>query len=130
MEKILVILRGCPNSGKSSFAKLLGKAICCADDWYTRKGVYNWNAKYLKNAHDWCQCKCKRFMQKDVSPIIIANTNITENLMQPYINMAEEFNYITYFIVIENRHNGVNIHNVPLETIEKMKNRLINSIKL
>jgi predicted kinase len=130
MEKVLVVLRGSPNSGKSSFAKLLGRAICCADDWYIHKDNYKWDAKYLKNAHDWCQRKCERFMQKDVSPIIIANTNITENLMQPYISMAEEFGYVTYFIVIENRHGNKNSHNVPDETIEKMKSRLINSIKL
>jgi len=130
MKKILVILRGAPSAGKSSFAELLGKAICSADDWYTRKGVYNWDVRYLNEAHIWCERKCWRFMQKDVSPIIIANTNVTERIMRPYIDMAKEFGYIVYFVVLENRHGNKNSHNVPEETIEKMKNRLMNSIKL
>jgi predicted kinase len=109
---------------------LLGKAICCADDWYMRNNIYNWNAKYLNDAHNWCQRKCRRFMQKDISPIIIANTNITERIMRPYVDMAEDFGYITYFIVIENRHGNKNSHGVPEETIEKMKERLMNNIKL
>ena len=130
MEKVLIIIRGVPNSGKSSFAKLLGRAICTADDWFIHKGVYNWDVKYLHEAHDWCERKCWRFMKKDVSPIIIANTNVTERIMRPYISMAENFGYIIYFIVLENRHGNKNSHGVPDETIEKMKKRLISSIQL
>jgi predicted kinase len=130
MEKTLIILRGAPGSGKNSFAELLGRAICCADDWHTHKGKYNWLPQNVGTAHTWCQRKCWRFMQKDISPIIIANTNTTEKEIETYIEYAKCFGYKIFSVVIENRHNGTNIHNVPVETIEKMKNRLINSIKL
>jgi len=43
--------------------------------------------------------------------------------MKPYYKMAEEFGYTVFSIIVENRHGGVNVHNVPAETIEKMKNR-------
>jgi predicted kinase len=130
MKKVLIIVRGLPNSGKSTFAKLLGKAICTADDWYTRKGIYAWDYRYIGEAHEWCERKCRRFMQKGISPIIITNTNVTERIMRPYVDMAEDFSYITYFIVVENRHGNKNSHGVPEETIVKMKERLINNIKL
>ena len=69
-------------------------------------------------------------MQKDISPVIIANTNTTEKEIEVYVEYAKCFNYRVFSVVIENRHNGVNVHNVPAETQEKMKKRLINSIKL
>jgi hypothetical protein len=69
-------------------------------------------------------------MQKDISPIIIANTNTTEKDIEIYVEYAKCFGYKIFSVIVENRHNGVNTHDVPIETIEKMKNRLMNSIKL
>jgi hypothetical protein len=43
--------------------------------------------------------------------------------MQPYLDLAEKHGYKVYCLVVENRHGGVNEHNVPEETLEKMKNR-------
>jgi uridine kinase len=40
MKKELIIVRGISGSGKSTFAYMLGKAVCTADDWYMRNGVY------------------------------------------------------------------------------------------
>jgi len=47
MEKNLVIVRGLPGAGKSSFAKLLGSAICTADDYFIKNGKYNWTASKI-----------------------------------------------------------------------------------
>jgi hypothetical protein len=37
--------------------------------------------------------------------------------------MAETYGYMVFSIVVENRHNGVNVHNVPDETMIAMKER-------
>ena len=80
MEKILIILRGLPSSGKSSFALLLNtKAICCADDYFIHKGKYLWKPQKISKAHEWCQRKCKRFMEVGAERIVISNTNTTAN---------------------------------------------------
>jgi predicted kinase len=131
MEKILYILRACPGAGKSTFAKTLGtKAICTADDYMMHDGKYNWSYDNAYKAHKWCQRKCMKFMRANAERIVIANTNTTEKDMLPYSTMAELFGYKVFYIVIENRHNGVNEHNVPKETLENMKNRLMQNIKL
>jgi hypothetical protein len=43
--------------------------------------------------------------------------------MKPYFDLAEKHGYRVYSLIVENRHNGVNDHNVPIEVIDKMKNR-------
>lgn len=131
MEKILILLRGLPGSGKNTFAEMLNtKAICCADDYVTRKGVYNWKPETSGISHEWCQRKCRRFMKAQVERIVIANSSTTTRELRPYYDLATQFGYKTFSIVIENRHCGVNVHNVPEETLDKMKNRLMNNIEL
>jgi predicted kinase len=131
MEKILIILRGLPGSGKSSFAELLGtKAICCADDYVTRNGVYNWKPETIGASHDWCQRKCRRFMKKQAERIVVANTSTSARELKPYMDLARQFGYKVFSVVVENRHGGVNVHNVPDATLEKMKERLITNIEL
>lgn len=124
MKKVLILTRGLPGSGKSSFANLLGtKAICTADDYVTRNGVYDWKPETVATSHDWCQRKCKRFMKANVERIVVANTNTTEREMRPYYDLARQFGYAVFSVIIENRHGGKNIHDVPEQTLEKMANR-------
>lgn len=128
MEKVLFIVRGVPGSGKSSVAELLGKAICCADDYYMHDGEYKWNPDDIGTAHAWCQRKCRRFMKKQIGRIIVANTSTSERELKPYMDLARQFGYKVFSIIVENRHGGVNVHNVPEAVLDKMVNRF--SIKL
>ena len=129
MEKILILTRGLPCAGKSAFAKLLGRAICCADDYITRNGIYLWKPETVSASHEWCQRKCRRFMKIGIERIIIANTNTTMREMKPYFDMAKQFGYKTYSVIVEKYHNSTNNHNVPEETIEKMANRFEIKLK-
>ena len=128
MERALVILRGLPGSGKSSLAKLFDAPICCADDYFMRKGKYEWNANEIGKAHLWCQDCCRNLMQTGAERIIIANTSVAARDLRPYTDLAEKYGYRVYSVIVENRHGGVNEHNVPEETLKKMLERF--SIKL
>jgi hypothetical protein len=55
--------------------------------------------------------------------VIVSNTFTQEWEMKPYYEMAEEYGYRVYSLIVENRHSGVNEHGVPDETLEKMENR-------
>ena len=123
MKKELIIVRGIPGCGKSTFAHLLGNAICTADDFHMVDGEYRWKPSNVAKSHLLCQQKANNYMMDGVSPVIIANTSTTEKEMKPYYDMAEKWGYRIFSIIVENRHGGVNTHNVPEETIEKMKNR-------
>jgi hypothetical protein len=43
--------------------------------------------------------------------------------MKPYYDLAKEYGYMVFSIVVENRHGGKNVHNVPDEAIDKMRKR-------
>jgi len=123
MKKVLIIVRGIPGSGKTSFASFLGRAICCADDYYIHDGEYKWVAEDIGTAHAWCQRKCRRFMKKQIETVIVANTSTTEREMQPYMDLARQFGYMVYSIIVENRHGNASVHSVPEATLDKMKAR-------
>jgi predicted kinase len=124
MEKDLIILRGLPNSGKSAFATMFNtKAICCADEYLVHDDTYIWDYRYLDSAHKWCERKCRRFMKAQAERIVIANTSVTVRQFQVYLDLAKQFNYKVFSVIIETRHDNKNTHNVPIKTIEKMRKR-------
>ena len=43
--------------------------------------------------------------------------------MEFYYKWALDFDYKVFSLVVENRHDGVNEHNVPEDTLVKMKER-------
>jgi phenolic acid decarboxylase len=53
----------------------------------------------------------------------VANTFTEEWEMETYYEMANRYKYRVHSIIVENRHGNTNIHNVPSEKIEQMKNR-------
>lgn len=129
-DLVLILVRGLPGSGKSSFGRLLSElGMCCieADDYFITNVEYRFNASKLKEAHKECQEKVKNCLFSGFS-VIVSNTSTTEKEVKIYQDIANEYNAKFISLVIENRHDGVNIHNVPEEKLIQMKNRF--SIKL
>lgn len=130
MEKILTICRGIPGSGKTTFAKTLGGIHVEADQYFMEDGVYKWDPTMIKNAHNYCQGQTQAWMktdsdQIDTSKIVVSNTFTQEWEMQPYFDMAKEFGYSVFSVIVENVHGGKNIHNVPDDRIKQMKERFV-----
>lgn len=126
--KELYLIRGIPGSGKSTLAKSLGGVHIEADQYFMEKGEYKFDISKIKNAHNYCQSQTQAWMGSDgqqvnVDRIVVSNTFTMDWEMQPYFEMAKKYGYRVYSLIVENRHGGVNIHSVPEETIEKMKNR-------
>lgn len=138
MKKHLILLRGVPGCGKSTVAeylapmgdldKFLMAPICCADDYFMVDGEYKWSPTKLGWAHAQCQGKCEQAMIDDETRIIVSNTNTTEKEMKAYYEMAEKYGYMVFSLVVENRHGGTDVHNVPDASKDAMVKRF--SIKL
>ena len=135
MEKKLFILRGLPGSGKSTLAKILvglgsDFLICEADKYFIdENGEYKFDPSKLKEAHEMCRETVETYMKDSLvrsewyREIVVSNTFTQEWEMQPYFDLAEEYGYTVFCIVLENRHGGKNVHGVPEENIEQMRQR-------
>jgi predicted kinase len=130
MEKILFIVRGLPSSGKSTFAKQLTSNVFEADHYfYDNDGNYNFIPSEIKEAHKECQQFVGFAMESGIQKIAVSNTFTQEWEMEPYFELAKTYGYKVFSIVVENRHGGVNVHNVPEKKIEEMKNRFQIKLK-
>lgn len=132
MNKILILLRGLPGSGKSTFANLIWSnlVICEADQFfYDKKGNYNFDPSKLKEAHQYCRNKVETFMSDNAQnphfykEIVVSNTFIRRWEIDEYFNLAKEYGYKVISLIVENRHGGKNIHGVSDNKIEEMKKR-------
>lgn len=124
MEKELILVRGIPGSGKSTFAKALGGVHYEADMFFLdQQSNYVFDPSKIKDAHSWCQSHCLHLMEEGESRIVISNTFTQGWEMKPYMDMAIENDYTVFTIVVENRHGGVNTHGVPEDKLQAMKDR-------
>lgn len=133
-EKILYIVRGLPGSGKSTFAKKLVYSdflVCEADKYFLDKetGEYKFDGSKIKDAHKYCQDLVETYMKDSLvndqwyREIAVSNTFTMEWEMTPYFELAKKYGYKVFSIIVENRHNGENVHGVPTDKIEQMKDR-------
>jgi len=135
MEKNLYIVRGLPGSGKSTLALSLVHGhdflVCEADKYFVDKetGEYKFDAKFIKNAHEFCRNTVEQYMQDNqvndhfYTSIAVSNTFTQEWEMAPYFELAEKYGYRVFSIVVENRHGGKDIHNVPQVALDAMRDR-------
>lgn len=122
--KDLILLRGLPGSGKSTFANCVGGTWVEADHYFIdENGLYKFDASKLPLAHKWCHIRTEHAMEDGDVKIIVSNTFTQEWEMIPYFELAKKYGYQVYSLIVENRHGGVNVHGVPQDTLEKMKNR-------
>jgi predicted kinase len=127
----LILLRGLPGSGKTTLAKIILQLrstdepeVLSADDFFEDKeGDYNFDPTKLKEAHNYCQFRCSERMRQQKAKIVVANTFTQEWEMDEYFKMAERYNYRVHTVVVENRHGNENVHGVPEDKLQQMKNR-------
>ena len=141
-DKNLVLVRGLPGSGKSTFASNLEGILADvyyfdvmhieADMYFVRPdGCYDFNYKFLGKAHDWCFNEAVGFIHKvgdllypEPECVIVSNTFTQEKYMQKYISAFDEklggsFN----LYIIECKGDYGSIHHVPEEVISSMEDK-------
>jgi len=143
MKKV-IIMRGIPGSGKSTKAREIAATaitanysavICSTDDYFIDKvdGLYKFDRTKLfinhqKNFHAFIG-----LIHQKVDVIIVDNTNINKSDFSHYEKVATLNGYDVEHIVVnpeisaEDAHARC-IHQVPLETIARMRNSLLASL--
>jgi hypothetical protein len=143
--KVLYIVRGLSGSGKSSLGDALTNPIfddsvelpegqrCApqawkkhfysADDYFTDKqGNYNFDPNKLADAHADCFSNVEIAMTKGyINKIAVCNTFSQKWEARPYFKLAKKYDYSPF--VLECQNTFKNVHGVPQETIDAMRER-------
>ena len=133
LNPTLILLRGLPGSGKSTLANHIWnhQAICEADKYFVDNETkeYKFDASKLREAHEWCRNEVEiRMKDHQLNPqyypeIVVSNTFTQEWEMKSYIDLAAKYGYQVVSLIVENRHGNQNVHNVPEETLDRMRKR-------
>ena len=133
--KNLYLVRGLPGSGKSTLALALANGneflVCEADKYFIdgETGEYKFDGSKIKLAHEWCLNTVEMYMHDSTmnnqfyETIVVSNTFTQTWEMVNYYKLAEKYGYRVTSIIVENRHDGKNVHGVPEDKVEIMRNR-------
>ena len=121
----LILLRGLPGAGKSSFAELISEnksyPIFSVDDYFTdENGIYAFEFSKNHLAYSACLNHTEQALRQGILKVIVHNTFTMEWEMQPYFKLAEKYLCRVFVMTVENYHGKYNLHEVNEEQIKKM----------
>jgi predicted kinase len=121
----LILIRGLPGSGKSTLAKTLmtDNTVHVEADMYfidDASGKYVFHPELIRQAHGWCQNTTGAALAEG-KDVIVSNTFTTIKELRPYFDMAKNFGIVPTVILAQNQFQ--NEHNVPEETLKRMRDR-------
>ncbi len=132
--KKLIIIRGLPGSGKSTFAKSLVQSgfadvYCEADQYFVdAEGNYAYDGMKIQEAHADCLLRVVGNLELHKT-VVVCNTFTTENELHPYISYCQTHRVPFISLIVENRHGNKSIHGVPERTMDAMFNRFSISLR-
>lgn len=118
---MLVLVRGLPGSGKSTYARNLKDfELYEADMFHIHRNVYKFESHNITNSHVWCLGMTMAALAKGKN-VVISNTFTRLKELKPYIDIALQLD-VGYEVVTMRGEYG-SIHGVPESTMEAMRNR-------
>jgi predicted kinase len=134
MKQQLILLRGLPGAGKSTFAKtLLSLVNPCghdqpdnmvhyeADQFFTNElGEYHYEGLRIEEAHRWCMTNTESAL-RDGRSVVVSNTFTRNKEMAPYVGMAKQFGAVLTVLHVQGNHGS--IHDIPDAIYRRMMAR-------
>jgi len=118
----LIIVRGHPGSGKSTFAQqicdILGAKHIENDQFFTNDGIYSFDITKHQKAKDSCLERTKKALMEGHT-VVVSNTFTKLNEIEEYLNFAKNNNIKTTFFEMD--FHFPNKHDVPDEIVEHKK---------
>ena len=131
MNKQVYIVRGCPGSGKSTLARKIANLhslenkvakIFETDNYFMENGEYKFNPSKLKENHAKCfNDFLDALNDRHVDVVIVANTFTRKWEYVNYADAAKDSGYEVTMLIANGNYK--NVHNVPDDVVQKMKNR-------
>ena len=131
MNKQVYIVRGCPGSGKSTIARKIANLhslenkvakIFETDNYFMENGEYKFNPSKLKENHAKCfNDFLDALNDRHVDVVIVANTFTRKWEYVNYSDAAKDSGYEVTMLIANGNYK--NVHNVPDDVVQKMKNR-------
>jgi len=128
----LIILRGIPGAGKSTFIrrKYSKAVVASADHFFEVDGEYHFQPHKIGEAHGECFRNACAAAQAQVPLIVIDNTATSAVEVAPYVLLGQAYGYdvqIVTLLVDVNVAAARNVHDVPLAAIKSMDKNLRNA---
>jgi predicted kinase len=133
MKKTIIILRGPSGAGKGHYVDTYIRpnapqiAVCSADDYFTRDGLYEFDAAKLPEAHADCMGKVLQAMTLGHECIVVDNPHTHRWEYQNYVLMGKLAGYEVRIIeIMPQTVEGLklcadrNRHRVPAKVIATM----------
>lgn len=121
----LILLRGLPGSGKTTFAKLISEdntyPLFSVDDYFIDENG-NYKFEYSENYKAYAEClyKTEKAILEGLSKVIVHHTFTMDWELDPYFKLAQKHYCKLFVLTLENYHQGENSHGVTAEQIKKM----------
>lgn len=120
----LLLVRGLPGAGKSTFARHFSDAGWVhleADQYFIEKdGTYVFDESRLRDAHAWCLRKAKAALCAREN-VVVSNTFVTLSELEPYQGMAAKAGARLTVVKVEGAH--ASEHAVPEAVLADMRAR-------
>lgn len=125
---ICYLIRGLPNSGKSTLAQTLSpNCNFSADQWFEnlariRNCQYSdvFSMEQIGTAHAWCKNQFRAAIDYQEPVIAVHNTFVTRSVVNWYRKTAKKAGYQVTVLVIERTHDQENDHYVSSTVLQNM----------
>lgn len=124
-QQNLILLRGLPGSGKTSFATLISEngkyPVFSVDDYFTdENGNYEFIFNENHKAYAQCLKQTEDAVSKGTTKVIVHNTFTMEWEIEPYMALTKKYTLQIFVLTVEHYHTHKNKHGISEEQIKKM----------